>query len=327
MTTARDFITLAMKEATVLGVGQSLLSEDINDGFTYLRRMLATWQKKRWIVPMLYDLAMQGNSLKSNKIGPGQYWNAPRPDKIQSAYVVLLGSGSSTPVSIPCKLIFSYEDYSLITLKDLNSFPYRVFYDGAYPFGNVFFWPIPNEQYECHLILKGSINWQQQISAGEIFTAGSLYTDGVYPAVPLIGGNEDQKNATANITVAGGIVTAVVIDNPGQNIVINNVLIVNNATQLGGTGSGFSYRVTNTTVSLDSEFNMPEEYEEGIHYNLAVRLCSAYSIPVSADTRKAAKAGLNVIRVANTQIPVLGMPPGIKKGRSFSLWNPDGLGA
>jgi len=72
---------------------------------------------------------------------------------------------------------------------------------------------------------------------------------------------------------------------------------------------------------------MPEEYEEGIHYNLAMRLCSAYSIPVSADTRRMAKAGLNTIRVANTQIPVLGMPPGIRKERAFSLYNPDGLGA
>src|SRR4051812_45799327 len=123
MSTARDFITLAFKEAGVLGVGQTLLSEDVDDGLTYLKRMMSVWQKKRWLVPMLYDLAMPGNNLKSNKIGPGQYWNAPRPDKIQSAYIIQLNTGSTTPVSLPCKIIPSYEDYARIVVKDLNSLP------------------------------------------------------------------------------------------------------------------------------------------------------------------------------------------------------------
>ncbi|MES1989055.1 MAG: hypothetical protein V4440_13695 [Pseudomonadota bacterium] len=324
--TARDFITLAFKEAGVLGVGQTLLAEDINDGLTYLRRMMSQWQKRRWLVPYLYDIAMPGNGLKSNKIGPGQYWNAPRPDKIQSAYIIQNISGTTTPVSLPCRLIFSYEDYALIAVKDLNSLPYAVFYDGAYPYGNVFFFPIPSSSYECHLIVKGSANWQQQISDGFIEDAGSGYVDGVYPAIPLIGGGENQQAATGNFTVAGGVVTAFEIQSPGQNYVINDVLGVDNA-DLGGTGSGFVYRVTNTTISLDSQFDMPEEYEEAIHYNLAIRLCSGYLIAAGDDTRRLAKASLNTIRAANTQVPTLGMPRGLRRTNGFSLWNPDGYGA
>ena len=49
MTTARDFVTLAMKEAGVLGVGQTLLAEDINDGFTILNMMLEEWQQAKWL--------------------------------------------------------------------------------------------------------------------------------------------------------------------------------------------------------------------------------------------------------------------------------------
>lgn len=324
MPTARDFITLAMKEATVLGVGQSLLPEDTNDGLTYLRRMMAVWQKKRWLVPSLYDIAVVGNNQKSNKIGPGQYWNAARPDKIQSAYIIQLNSGSSTPVSLPCRLIPSYEDYSRIIVKDLNSLPYAVFYDGAYPYGNVYFYPVASPNYECHLILKGNINWQQQIDTGR-FVGGTGYVNGVYPAVPLIGGGENQQGATVNITVAGGIVTVADLQDPGQNYVINDVLGVDNA-NLGGTGQGFIFTVTNTTISLDSQFDMPEEYEEAIHYNLAIRLCSGYSIPVSPDTRRLAKSSLNTIRVSNTQIPTMSMPPGLRSTNGFSLWNPDGYG-
>lgn len=326
MPTTRDIITLAMKEAGVLGVGQTLLAEDVNDGMTYLRRMMAVWQKKRWLVPMLYDIAMPGNNLKSNKIGPGQYWNAARPDKIRSAYIIQQVAGG-TPVSLPCRLIFSWEDYSRIVVKNLNSLPYTVFYDGAYPYGNVYFWPIPSDIYECHLVIPGNIDWKQQISAGAIYTAGSGYVDAVYPAVPLLGGDQNQNSATAEITVVGGVVTAVTIQNPGQNYLINNVLTVDDATQLGGTGEGFSYVVNNTTISLDSEYNMPEEYEEAIHYNLAIRLCSAYQLPVSKDTRSLAKSSLNTIRVANTQIPTLGMPSGLRRTNGFSLWDPDGYGA
>lgn len=322
--TARDFITLAFKEAGVLGVGQTLLTEDINDGLTYLRRMMSIWQKKRWLVPMLYDISMPGNGEKSNKIGPGQYFNAPRPDKIQSAYVVQLGTGNN-PVSMPCRLIFAYEDYAMLAVKNLASLPYGVFYDGAYPYGNVYFWPIPDSQYELHLILKGNINWQQQILTGDIYNAGAAYTDGNYVAVPLIGGSENQQGATANITVAGGIITVVEILNPGQNYVINDFLTVD-AADVGGTGSGFVYRVTNTTISLDSEFDMPEEYEEAIHYNLAIRLCSAYQLDVSASTLALAKAALNTLRTANTQVPQMYMPLGITKGRAFNIYNPDGYG-
>lgn len=322
--TARDFISLAMKEAGVLGVGQSLLSEDINDGMTYLRRMLSTWQKKRYLVPALYDISMPGNNLKSNKIGPGQYWNASRPDKIQSAYIIQQ-VGGGTPVSLPCRIIFSYEDYSRIVVKDLNSLPYAVFYDGAYPYGNIYFWPIPSSIYECHLVLKGNVNWQQQILTGRITAGGAGYVNGVYPAVPLVGGNENQNSATVNITVAGGIVTIATLQNPGQNYIINDVLTVNNA-NLGGTGTGFIYTVTNTTISLDSEFDMPEEYEEAIHYNLTIRLCSAYQMEPQEQTKRLAKASLNTIRVANTQIATLSMPPGLRRGNNFSLWNPDGYG-
>ena len=88
MTTARDFITLALKEAGVIGVGQTPLAEDINDGFTLLNRMLSQWQKKRWLVPNLYEVINIGNSEKSNLIGPGKYYNTARPDKIQAAYFV-----------------------------------------------------------------------------------------------------------------------------------------------------------------------------------------------------------------------------------------------
>jgi hypothetical protein len=323
--TARDFINLSAKEAGILGVGQTLLSEDINDCFTLLRRMMSLWQKKRWLVPMLMDINMPGNGLISNKIGPGQYWNAPRPDKVQSAYIVQLNTGSN-PVSLPVTMITSYEDYALIAVKNLPSLPYFCWYDAAYPYGNVFFWPIPNATYQLHLIVKGAINWQTEIAGFNVTNIGHGMTDGVYLGVPLIGGNgENEQGASLDITIIGGLATTVVLHDPGTNYVINDVLGIDSTIIPGGATSNFAITVTQTNMTLDSQFNMPEEYGEAIHYNLALRICAMYKIPATDETKMLAKASLNTIRVANTQIPTMGMPTALIKGRSFNIFNADGF--
>src|ERR1700760_1428111 len=51
-------------------------------------------------------------------------------------------------------------------------------------------------------------------------TGGSLYTNGTYGGVPLTGGS--GTGATANITVSGGVVTAVAVLNPGVNYLVGD---------------------------------------------------------------------------------------------------------
>ena len=74
-------------------------------------------------------------------------------------------------------------------------------------------------------------------------TPGTLYKAGTYTNVPLTGGT--GTGATADITVAGGAVTAVVLDTPGTGYVAADTLSAS-AANLGGTGSGFSVPVVNT---------------------------------------------------------------------------------
>lgn len=167
MTTARDIITLALKEATILGVGQTALAEDINDGLTYLQGMMDQWQERRWIVPGLYRISMPGNDQESNTIGTGGYFDVVRPNDIKGAYVVQLNTGQ-TPVSLPMRKIFSYEDYILIAVKALNSLPRAFFYDAAWAegLGNVYVWPIPSSVYQIYLLIERQL----------AFPAGSLDT-------------------------------------------------------------------------------------------------------------------------------------------------------
>ncbi len=76
-------------------------------------------------------------------------------------------------------------------------------------------------------------------------------------------------------------------------------------------------------TTVDSVFDLPEEYLEAIHYNLALRICSGYQVQPEQSTMKLAKSSLNTIRVANTQIPTLVMPAALQGPRGFNIYNPD----
>ncbi len=319
MTTMRDIVTLALKEAGVLGLGQTANAEDINDGFTLLSRMLAAWQVKRWLVPGLTDIKCTSTGAQSYKVGPGQSFNCFRPDKILAAYFLQLNTGNSVAVSYPLLPIWSYEDYARIALKNLNSFPQFFFYDGAYPNGNLRIWPVPNSNYEIHIVTKLPVTNQTNIDTGTIKLPGALYTDGNYAAVPLVGG--DGTDASADITIAGGIVTSVAINNPGQGYNIGNELTVD-AANVGGTGAGFVWTVTNTISTLDTEVDLPDYYLEAIHYNLCVRLVSMYQYAPNPVQGKLAKISLNVIKNANAQVPSL-VIPWANNQTGFNIFAPD----
>jgi hypothetical protein len=339
--TARDFITLALKEAGVVGVGQTPLDEDINDCFILLKRMLSQWQRRRWIVPNLIDICTQGNSQRSNLIGPGQYWNTARPDKIQAAYFKQLTGGGSfdsgfssgfnnlagpnNDVTYPLFPIWSYEDYATkVRLKDLNTWPQYYFYDAAFPYGNVFIWPIPDQSYEIHLILKGPIGFTIELKCGVIENQGAQYVDGTYESVPFVNLKSFGSGGTANVTVLNGAITEVTIADPGDGYKINDKLTFDNSS-LGGAGAGFVWEVTQVTSDLDAEFNMPPEYEEAIHYNLCVRITSMYQYPANPVQGKLAILALNTIKNANFQVSKLQMPSALQGNSksNFYIFNAD----
>lgn len=326
--TARDICTLALKEAGVLGVGQTALAEDINDTFTLLNRMMAQWQQKRWIVPSLYDIGAIANGAKSNPIGPGQFWNAQRPSKVQAAYFIQTGNNIPTngpnAVSFPLIPIFSYENYAQLALKQLATWPQYFFYDNAFPVGNVFIWPIPDATYEVHLILKSPIGFMVELEDGVIANAGLGYTNGNYIGVPFQNLTGFGNGGTADVIVAGGIVVAVDINDAGDGYKINDSLTFN-AADVGGTGAGFIYTVTDVTDDLDAVMNMPPEYYEAIHYNLVQRVLSMYNYPADPFKSALAKGALNTIRVANSQIPSMSMPASLRntRGSKFYIFNAD----
>lgn len=177
--TAYQLCSQALKKCGAFGVGQTPLAEDINDAFLDLKMMIGLWQRKRWNVYHLVDNAITSTGALAYTVGPGGDFNLlSRPDKIDAAFVRLQASGSPTgsdfnvdfdpsdfgggivapnpaAVDYPLTQIPAREDYNLIAVKGLGSFPDCYYYDAVYPLGVVYFYPVPAATtYELHITTK-----------------------------------------------------------------------------------------------------------------------------------------------------------------------------
>ena len=149
-TTPSDIITLSLKTANVVGVGQVASAEDMNDSFNLLNMLLAQLQRRRYFVYQLITTGLVATGAQSYTVGPGGNFNIPRPAKLESAFFRQQFNGIQ-PVDYPLEILRSTEDYNRISLKSLNAFPRYAFYDMAYPIGNLFVWPLPSNQYEIFI--------------------------------------------------------------------------------------------------------------------------------------------------------------------------------
>jgi hypothetical protein len=106
--------------------------------------------------------------------------------------------------------------------------------------------PTPDANYgaELHYFYYPATIVQGVIATTGGLVGGSAYTAGIYLGVPLSGGR--GTGAVADITVAGGEVTSVVIRNGGSLYVTGDVLTAPSFL-IGNTGNGFTVNVV--TVS------------------------------------------------------------------------------
>ena len=86
-----------------------------------MNMMLAQWQRKRWMVYSLDDVAFTPTGAASYTVGLGGTVNIPRPDRIEAAFVRL--TNGAMPVDYPLALLEAREDYNKIALKNLQTFP------------------------------------------------------------------------------------------------------------------------------------------------------------------------------------------------------------
>lgn len=147
--------------------------------------------------------------------------------------------------------------------------------------------------------ILGPINGDSYGLAG-----GTGYTNGVYTGVSLTGGT--GSGATADITVAGGIVTIVTIVNGGSGYVVGDVLSAN-AVDIGGTGSGFTFTILAITSFTPDARNL---WQFDMQYD-----------PSGAALKVLAHPGLNLQHIDNaipSQVLIGDLLPGAGNTWTFS---------
>jgi len=91
------------------------------------------------------------------------------------------------------------------------------------------------------------------------------------------------------------------------------------------TGRVITKAVLQTFANLSTVYNMPEEYKEAIRFNLEVRFCRAYKLPVTPELKMAAAASLNIIRNANAQIPILQVPNELVRPGLYNIYTDNSI--
>jgi hypothetical protein len=159
----QDIITLALKDAGIIGVGQTALAEDMNDGLTRLNMLMAQWGKKRFLVFQLTNILVTSTGVSTYTVGPGGQFNTgannPRPDRLENGcFFRQLVQSSPNQVDYPLELLESWEDYNRIVLKQLQTFPAYIFYDTGYPLGTLYVHPVPSPAiYAINILVKGPV--------------------------------------------------------------------------------------------------------------------------------------------------------------------------
>jgi len=158
ISTFGDLITMAFKTAGILGVGQTLSAEDSNDGAKYLSMMIAQWQRSRYLIYHLIDVVFQSTGAQSYTVGPGgNFAVATRPASIKSAFARQQAGGNPNQIDYPITILPSREDYNLIALKTLSSFPGWAWYDAAMPLGSLYLYPVVSSGFELHITVEAPL--------------------------------------------------------------------------------------------------------------------------------------------------------------------------
>ena len=155
MTTARDIVNFAYKDAGLLGLGQTLSGENASNGLTRLNRMIAQWRRRRTLIFATQNVSKVSTGAVSYTVGTGGDFSTTRPDKLEDGCFVRLNPIGTQPTDYPLRIIQAREDYNKIVLKSMQSQPAYVFYDSAFPMASAFIYPVPTATiYEIFLMVK-----------------------------------------------------------------------------------------------------------------------------------------------------------------------------
>ena len=155
----QDVITNSLVDAGVVSIDEAIEQPILNRAFRQANWLIAQWNRKRNLVYYIQDYSFVSTGALNYTVGLNQTINInPRPDRIEYAFLRFLNQSppSGLFVDIPLDIIQSHENYSQITVKNVGTLPWRIFYNPTWPIGQLFPWPVPQPSiYEIHVGFKG----------------------------------------------------------------------------------------------------------------------------------------------------------------------------
>ena len=169
-----ELVRSILKASGVVGVGQTPLAEDSNEGLFQLNLLLNEWNENRFELFGLENVSFTGTGATSYSVGSGQTVDVDRPSKIESAFRRQISPQVDTPIEV----IRSQEDYNAIALKNIGNVPQCVFYDPTFPNGNLYVYPAPSSQYQVFLSVLRRIS--QFATLNETISLPNIYYNALY---------------------------------------------------------------------------------------------------------------------------------------------------
>lgn len=154
-----SLISNALIEAEWLSQGETPQAEDAQFTLGKLNDLLDEWAAQdRYVYSNEFNLYTLVPGLAPHTIGPDNAtFKVPqRPVRLVSAAIVL-SNGDQTTTDIPIA-VQDDQWWANVRIKDLQSqIPTAVYYSESFPNGSLFFWPVPDVNYQTRLETWGLI--------------------------------------------------------------------------------------------------------------------------------------------------------------------------
>jgi hypothetical protein len=203
MTTALKLINRAY---TLLGIkdpGQAVDGTLEVDALDVLNTMIDSWRTEEFFVYQINEVvyALAANQ-QTVTVGPGQQIDIPVPLNIEDSVFVRNGN-MDYPVPQGDR-----ESYAAIIIKTVGStYPDMVYYNRAYPFGTLYFWPVPATALELHLPVWSplssfaDLNTEYELPPGYERALGYSLAEEVSPGIADVPGQVTRTASMARRNV------------------------------------------------------------------------------------------------------------------------------
>ena len=143
MAVVNDIVARALKKIGVLASGETIPAAEAADGLADLNSMLQSWNTDRLSI---FTISIAAYPLTAGvptyTIGPSGTFNAPRPQQIQNANIIL--TYLNPVVRVPLSLLTDAQWAAIKVQQIPNTIPQYLYNDGSYPLSNISLWGYPS---------------------------------------------------------------------------------------------------------------------------------------------------------------------------------------